>query len=722
MDTQQLYASAIELLNSDRLHDALQQLEKAISIDPTDQKLWHLKGIVLYGLGHPMQAIAAFDEAIRQDPRQPRAWQGKANTLQALGHFEQAMEAYTTATQLDPAFSEAWYGKGVNLLRLNRPEEALVAYEEALRHAPGNPRFSYSKGQVLQMLARYPEALAAYEQTLKGEPQFTPAWYGKGTTLAALNQLPEALLALEETIQRDPQAPLPWLAKFDLLQKQGLAAPATSALLRLHQLGGFTEVADAIPTFLFFLTSNPAPYFSRKLFLEFHADPYGWQKLLALTQEACALPDQIIDHRYADRQDQDLDLQDHFLIALTHYYMGDPVAAFDRIEEYILDPTPDHIPSQYYLLQASEAFCEPYQDYLTTFLDQADTWLLTATPDSEPQTAYYTGLLYLHAAEVKHPVPYIQLGTQLQPAPKTFHPATLEKALQCFSLHPHFLPSTYMQALTLKHLGRESEAETHLAALHQQEDLLNAFLSKLANGQAEWQPSETHALLTHFAHSQELREAINLVRPFTPPTFSQLRLPNTILAQERTAQQAQALSEASQELQTLLSDALPDFPYFQTTTDKEDLVSQLILTLQTSQDPSTTIALIQYLAQTHKITPFQALASSLYLEIYLQPQGFVVTPQVIGELTQATLRTHFYCTQHFIPQDYHEAPQFLKALTSPTAQLTALLTRQYLLSKLGASGLPSFPDFKADLLSFAHTLKNHIQADWHPNPFTPELT
>ena len=135
----------------------------------------HRKGVLLWELERPEEALATCDEVVRR--------YGASET-----------------PALREAVATAFVNKGVTLRRLRRLEEALVTYDEVVG------RYGASEPPVLR------EAVAT-------------AFVNKGVALRRLRRLEEALVAFDEAVRRFEEIPFPLdqeLAEYALLGKSSL--------------------------------------------------------------------------------------------------------------------------------------------------------------------------------------------------------------------------------------------------------------------------------------------------------------------------------------------------------------------------------------------------------------------------------------------------------------------------------------------------------------------
>ncbi len=63
---------------------------------------WNNKGVALYLMGEPEEAIKCYNRAIELDPKNIHAWISKGGALDAQNKYEEAIKCYDKAIELDP--------------------------------------------------------------------------------------------------------------------------------------------------------------------------------------------------------------------------------------------------------------------------------------------------------------------------------------------------------------------------------------------------------------------------------------------------------------------------------------------------------------------------------------------------------------------------------------------------------------------------------------------
>lgn len=98
-----LLAKGQVLLDTERLQDAVNCFQEAITVDASNSEAHLKKGIALERMGRMEQALAAYEEALRLNPKRTVANVYKARVLAALHRYDEAISTYDNALGRNPA-------------------------------------------------------------------------------------------------------------------------------------------------------------------------------------------------------------------------------------------------------------------------------------------------------------------------------------------------------------------------------------------------------------------------------------------------------------------------------------------------------------------------------------------------------------------------------------------------------------------------------------------
>lgn len=158
----------------------------------------------LLQLGSSQEALQILERALTLHPHDPFTLTDRGNVLQSLGRFSEAVASYDTALLHEPDLVAALLNRGNALRALGRLEEALLAIETALRARPDFPEALNNRGNVLRDQGRFPAALASFDAALTLKPDFLLAHCNRGQTLLDLKRPADALACFEFLLRHLP--------------------------------------------------------------------------------------------------------------------------------------------------------------------------------------------------------------------------------------------------------------------------------------------------------------------------------------------------------------------------------------------------------------------------------------------------------------------------------------------------------------------------------------
>lgn len=165
------------------IEEALDAVDRALSLNSEYPEALHQKGVLLDTAAHPCESLQAFDEALKLRPNFAEAWYGKGVVYTGQDEHRKAVAAYRRAVRLDPLYSAAWNNLSAELILSRDFEESLAAADKAMETRLARPSAWYHKGRALTKLGRFGEAVAAIEEAMRRGFDTPEAWLAKGLAL-----------------------------------------------------------------------------------------------------------------------------------------------------------------------------------------------------------------------------------------------------------------------------------------------------------------------------------------------------------------------------------------------------------------------------------------------------------------------------------------------------------------------------------------------------------
>lgn len=145
---------------------ALEECNKAITLDPTSASAYAVRGDVKDVSGDPHGALSDYDEAIKLNPNYQYAYATRCDTRRELEDYPGATADCTQAIKLDPTDGYAFDRFGRLDLDLNYGNAAVDHYTSALKNEPNRASAYAGRCEAYVDLEKYDLALGDCKNAL----------------------------------------------------------------------------------------------------------------------------------------------------------------------------------------------------------------------------------------------------------------------------------------------------------------------------------------------------------------------------------------------------------------------------------------------------------------------------------------------------------------------------------------------------------------------------
>ena len=187
-----LYAQASPQNNS----RALREIDAIVDrLPPADENVFeaiNLRGVILYRLGHPAEALAAYRAAYRADPEFAMAHFNAGIALLKLERTKDAMAEFLIANALDPNYAHPYNGLGIAYQDEGRQDDAERAYRRCIALDAKNEEPHLNLGYLLFEKRDYKAAEDEYRSAVALQPRDPNAHRRLGEALEDENKKVEA--------------------------------------------------------------------------------------------------------------------------------------------------------------------------------------------------------------------------------------------------------------------------------------------------------------------------------------------------------------------------------------------------------------------------------------------------------------------------------------------------------------------------------------------------
>jgi len=214
---------------------AIQWLDTAISIDPTNAVYYVNRGIAHAERGDKIKATADYEQALKLDPSNslalhnlsamkslsgetadaerlltesieknsklpyPRA--ERAYQRMQKGDLKGALEDYDEVVKLEPKEEENYLNRGLVKEKLKDLQGALADFSQAIKLNEENPRAWVCRGNVVSKMSNWKEAIEDYTVALSLDKTYGMAHYNRGICYQNLGKHTEACTDLKAALK-----------------------------------------------------------------------------------------------------------------------------------------------------------------------------------------------------------------------------------------------------------------------------------------------------------------------------------------------------------------------------------------------------------------------------------------------------------------------------------------------------------------------------------------
>ncbi|MDP2653442.1 MAG: tetratricopeptide repeat protein [Candidatus Omnitrophota bacterium] len=188
----------------ERYPDAVQALEKALSVNPHDAHVhFHLGNIYLKQKRIP-EAVRAFKETIRIDPFHSEAYTRLGQAYQQGGSHQEAIEAFEKVSKVKYNDPDVYRYLGNAYYSVGRYPEAVRTLSKAVGINPNDEYAFYQMGLIyLTKTEQYPEACEAFRKAVRLNPDVAEFHFHLGLACIRVNRPKDAIRAFKDAVRLD---------------------------------------------------------------------------------------------------------------------------------------------------------------------------------------------------------------------------------------------------------------------------------------------------------------------------------------------------------------------------------------------------------------------------------------------------------------------------------------------------------------------------------------
>ncbi|MDX2216465.1 MAG: protein kinase family protein [Oculatellaceae cyanobacterium bins.114] len=212
----------------EELQSALEDLDRAIQLDPNMAQAYYERGNIWFELGDRQRAIADYTQTIRLTPNIPKAYVNRGTARAESGDEAGAVDDYTQAIQVDPTFPAAYLNRCLSRSNLGDHQEAIADCTQAINLQPNSVRAYQNRGLARRRLGDLTGAIEDFNIAIRLDPQDPDPHYNRGLARDELGDKQGAIADYTTAIQRDPEHVFAYydrgVARVEAGDKQGAIA------------------------------------------------------------------------------------------------------------------------------------------------------------------------------------------------------------------------------------------------------------------------------------------------------------------------------------------------------------------------------------------------------------------------------------------------------------------------------------------------------------------
>jgi len=200
------YAMRARVHRGRREYDAaLEDLDEAISLSPTESAWPNNRGNVWLAKKEYDKAIDDYTDAIQVNPEDAYAHANRGRVWHLKKDYEKALEDFSQAIRIDPKDLKPYNDRGEVWFELREYDRAIADCSAMIKLHPRYALAYGNRGFARQMKREYPEAIADLNQAIEIEPQYSAAFLNRGNTYREMNKNDKALADYNEAIRLSPR-------------------------------------------------------------------------------------------------------------------------------------------------------------------------------------------------------------------------------------------------------------------------------------------------------------------------------------------------------------------------------------------------------------------------------------------------------------------------------------------------------------------------------------
>jgi len=205
-DAQKASASASEFYRVREIGKAIEQYERAMSLDPKLVEAYHgLAHIYLVETQEFDKALALYEQARAIDPKDVYSKTALAYAYSVVGRYQESVNEYVDAAKLASENADVFLNLGYVYEKMQMDLAALNSYRRALELTPDDPRPAQALAQICYRAELYDQAISSFEVVRARGSASQYVLSTLGYCYLKVGAYPKAELLFLAVLQQNPQ-------------------------------------------------------------------------------------------------------------------------------------------------------------------------------------------------------------------------------------------------------------------------------------------------------------------------------------------------------------------------------------------------------------------------------------------------------------------------------------------------------------------------------------
>lgn len=140
------YYRGLILAEQDKVQEGIDDLTKAIKINPHMPQAYAARGSLYLLMVRPSKAIDDFNKAIQLDPKHAPNYVNRGQAYLTLKMFDLALKDFNKAIELDPNSVAAYFNRGVLYFQQKQVDKAIADFTKCIELDPNAPAPYFNRG------------------------------------------------------------------------------------------------------------------------------------------------------------------------------------------------------------------------------------------------------------------------------------------------------------------------------------------------------------------------------------------------------------------------------------------------------------------------------------------------------------------------------------------------------------------------------------------------